>query len=196
MAGAVTAVLLMGILRHYARFRWRTIDDVPDAMRQPDYALLDELTLSPVAIEQALLTASRRQRRAELDKLEEQYARCYHNSRINKDWANTEFQDMLMFERRGEPYDPQTQPPIRELLAAATESCRDLLMVLTLIRFWTLVHALQLDRLEPFSLPATADLRTFDDRDILDSYRRLKLAIGGMGTIYTEENCQLIVAWM
>jgi hypothetical protein len=201
-AGAGTAISLYSVLHRYARFRWRTIDDVAEVMRPPDYGLLDDLSLSAetLAIERwteyLALTGSRRQRRAKLDKLAEQYERCYHNSRVNKDWAGTEWHDMLMLQRQGSEYDANSRLRIRELLEAATQACWDLRIILILIQCWGLLHTLQLDRLDFFSLPETAEVRNLPGRDVLQSYERLKLAIAGMATIYPEENCQDILARM
>ncbi|MBZ5524241.1 MAG: hypothetical protein LAP21_18555 [Acidobacteriia bacterium] len=134
-----------------------------------------------------------RELRAELDRLQEQYRRLYHNSLINKEWADTEWYDMLR--------DPEGElEGLRERLAplerATAECCDSLRAALALIGLWTLIHFLQLDRVKFLSIPQPAALRRVRGTEILESYQRLKAAIAGMSEIYDKENCQAILTRM
>jgi hypothetical protein len=198
--GGVLSFAVFYLLRRQTRFRWRTIDEVGDFMRKPDDGQLAELLRAQedVPLEDLMrhlfMLRDRRQRRAQLERLKEQYQLRYHNSLINKDWGSTEWYDMLKHADEG--YDASTSAKIQELRESATESCAALRLALIVIGFWSLVHFLQLDRLRFLSIPEPAALRNIRGRDMEAAYQRLKDAIAAMGTIYTDEDCQGILARM
>jgi hypothetical protein len=198
--GGMLSIAVFYVLRHQTRFRWRTIDEVGDFMRKPDDGQLAELfrTQEDVPLEELMhhlfMLRDRRQRRAQLERLREQYQLRYHNSLVNKDWGSTEWYDMLQHADEG--YDASTSAKIQELRESATECCAALRFALIVIGFWSLVHFLQLDRLKYLSIPEPAALRIIRGIDIESAYQRLKDAIAAMATIYTEEDCQGILARM
>jgi hypothetical protein len=198
--GGVLSLAVFYALRQQTRFRWRTIDEVGDFMRKPDDGQLAELLRAQedVPLEDLMrhlfMLRDRRQRRAQLERLKEQYQLRHHNSLVNKDWGNTEWYDMLAHADEG--YDASTSAKIQELREAATECCAVLRLALIVIGFWSLVHFLQLDRLRFLSIPEPAALRNIRGTNIEAAYQRLKDAIAAMGTIYTEEDCQGILARM
>jgi hypothetical protein len=198
--GGVLSIAVFYVLRRQTRFRWRTIDEVGDFMRKPDEGQLAELLRAQedVPLEELMrhlfMLRDRRQRRAQLERLKEQYQLRYHNSLVNKDWGSTEWYDMLKHADEG--YDDATSGKIQELRESATESCAALRLALIVIGFWSLLHFLQLDRLRFLSIPEPAALRNIRGRDMEAAYQRLKDAIAAMGTIYTDEDCQGILARM
>jgi hypothetical protein len=198
--GGVLSIAVFYALRRQTRFRWRTIDEVGDFMRKPDDGQLAELLRAQedVPLEDLMrhlfMLRDRRQRRAQLERLKEQYQLRHHNSLVNKDWGSTEWYDMLKHADEG--YDASTSAKIQELRESATDSCAALRLALIVIGFWSFVHFLQLDRLRFLSIPEPAALRNIRGRDMEAAYQRLKDAIAAMGTIYTEEDCQGILARM
>ena len=183
---------------HQLRLRERTINEVGDLMRKPDYEQI-ELLFTPrrennsSLMDDPLFFGDRRTRRAELDRLQEQYRRFYHNSQVNKEWADTEWRGMLQ-DPEGEMEGVRDRVgPLRE---AATESRNLLLLALAVIWFWSLIHFLQLDRLKILSIPEPAALRRLFGLDVLESYARLKDAVSMMKTLFGEESCEAIVTRM
>jgi hypothetical protein len=198
--GGVLSIAVFCLLRRQTRFRWRTIDEVGDFMRKPDDEQLAELfrTQEDVPLEDMMhhlfMLRDRRERRAQLERLKEQYQLRFHNSQVNKDWGDTEWYDMLKHAPEG--YEAPAREKIQELRESATESCAALRLALMVIGFWSLVHLLQLDRLKFLSIPEPAALKNVRGTDIVTAYQRLKHAIAGMSTVYTEEDCQGILARM
>jgi hypothetical protein len=198
--GGMLSIAVFYVLRRQTRFRWRTIDEVGDFMRKPDDGQLAELLRAQeeVPLEELMhhlfMLRDRRQRRAQLERLKEQYQLRYHNSLVNKDWGNTEWYDML--EHADEGYDDSARANIQELRESATESCAVLRLALIVIGGWSLIHFLQLDRLKILSIPESTALRNIRGINIDAAYQRLKDAIAAMATIYTEEDCQGILAKM
>ncbi|MBZ5526138.1 MAG: hypothetical protein LAP21_28290, partial [Acidobacteriia bacterium] len=94
LVGGVLFVSLILFLQRQMRFSKRTIEEVADLMRKPDLELLESLFRPRGEDLQHLMRdlfflRDRRELRAELDRLQEQYRRLYHNSLINKEWADT-----------------------------------------------------------------------------------------------------------
>jgi hypothetical protein len=198
LVGGVFFAVLILLLQWQMRRRKRTIGEVADLMRKPDYDQIEELFRPRGQDLQHLMgdlffLRDRGARRAELELLQEQYRRLYHNSLVNKDLADTDWHDMRNdsegeFEGLRERLGP--------LRNTAAECCKPLRIALALIWFWTLVHFLQLDRLKFLAIPEPAALRRLWGTDILETYQELKDAIAGMREIYGEEECQTIVARM
>lgn len=196
--GLVTIAMVFGF-KYLSRFRWRTIDDVCGLMRPPDQKFLREWSVQTTNVsvqslfKRLLDLHGRRDRRVLLDRLEEQYRRCYHNSLVIRDWALTEASDMRLFNREG--YDNNAQKRIEYLVKKSNASFWDLRGALVAMSVWGLIYTLRLDCL--CSLPEPASLRFIWGRDILASYEELKDAVAGMGTIYSGDTwCAQIIADM
>jgi len=198
---AVAAGSILGFLlfNHQLRLRWRTIDEVADFMRKPDEELLAQI-LTPTddieggsLMERLILIHDCRKRRAEIERVREQYQRMFHNAQVNREWAETDWFYMLRFRN---DHDEREIASIRALWLAATKAWLVLALVLAQVWLLCLMHWLQLDRIGFLRRPEPASLRKSFGMDVRMAYNNLKEAVVFMGGVYPEENCAAIVAMM
>ena len=186
LTGAAAWGVLTRLLREQTTFKRRSIDEVADLLRKPDHQLIRELLdeAEDRRIRFPVLGRGhrRREQRARLDKLREQYCRFYHNCVINYQWADTEWYDMV-YHRLEEEYGPELRAKIQELRRAALEFRTAMRLVLAKIWFLSLIH---FDTIRLLPIPSVAALARSGSIDILRAYQRVKEAAIVLAGVHGE----------
>lgn len=186
LAEAVGLATLYSLLRRLSWFTKRTWDEVPEFLRQLDWAAVEKLF--DAEEEQALLSfaGSRRTLRARLALCREYLKRMQHNAIIVYQWAETEWSDMV---RHHLEYDPATR---EKILALHRDSITFLVaarVALIRIWFWSVLH---FDKVAIFPVPSVAGLRRPGSVDLVAAYRQVKQAAAGLAEVYGEEQVEEI----
>lgn len=191
LAGAAGWGILTRVLDHQAQFKRRVIDEVDALLRRPDEEQLREL-LDAEEEDQgrsySFLSragyAYRREQRSRLDRLQEQYRRLDHNSKIIFQWADTEWYEIV---HRGlhESYGPELCAKIKEVRLAAIELRGA--MRIALARMW-LLGLLHFDEVRFMPVPSVAALARSGSIGILEVYRRVKESALVLAATYGDNN--------
>jgi hypothetical protein len=186
MAGAAAWNLLARLLREQTTFKRRSIDEVADLLRKPDQQLIRELLDAGedhrIRFPGLGRGDRRREQRARLDKLREQYCRFHHNSIIVYQWADTEWYDMV-HHRLKEEYGPELRAKIHELRRAALEFRTAMRLVLARIWFLSIIH---FDTIRLLPIPSVAALARNGSTDILRTYQRVREAAVVLAGVYGD----------
>jgi hypothetical protein len=199
LAGGAASLLLLSLLNNQLRYRWRTVDDVGDFMRKPDDELLASMLVPTEKVEvrglmaRLILIDDRRARRAEIERIREQFQRKHHNARVCKEWGDTEWLGALW---RRHDYDDHVYQNIRTLWKSANHAWFVLSLALIKIWFFCLLHFLQLDRLKFLLRPEPAALGKVWGVSVMTTYSQLKEAVNRMGALHPEGVCSAIAELM
>jgi len=191
LGGAAGWGILSKLLDDRAQFKRRIVDEVAPLLRRPDEEQLRELLdlqgdrPSPSS---SFVSSGdrpdRREQRARLDALQEQYSRLSHNSRIVFQWADTEWYDVIHY-RLQESYGPELCAKSKEARLAALEFRWAIRVALA--RIW-LLGLLNFDALRFVPVPSIAALARTGSIDILKTYELVKRAALALAAVYGDSN--------
>ena len=188
LAGAAGWSILKKLLNNQTHFKRRTIDEVADLLRKPDEdqlkALLDLEEDSRLRLLGRRNYSPRREQRARLDKLREQYYRLDHNGLIVYQWADTEWYDLNQHQLE-ESYGPELCAKIKELRSAALEFRVAIRVALAKIWLLSLIH---FDKISFIPIPSVAALGRTGKIDLVNAYQKVKQAAVNLASVYGEEN--------
>lgn len=182
LAEAVGLAALYLLLQRLAQFSKRTLDDVPDFLRQVNHAAIERL-FDPGAEAEALISGNpRRTMRARLDLAREYVQNLHHNVTIVYQWGETEWRDMVHYNLE---YDEDLR---QRMLALHREAITFRVSArMALAKIW-LLSVLNFDKWPLIPHPSVAALRRPGNVDLLQAYQRVKVAAAALAWVYGEEH--------
>ena len=194
----VATALIALILSKWSRFKKRTWDEYYAHLREFDWNEAKDLfdreeedRLESIARASSTSGIFRREQRSRLELAREMVGRSFHNTRLSFEWVYTEFRDMVNFHLEYEPAVVEAMEKVIE------ESRRFMWIARYDLAYMWLLSLTHFDEWRFMPVPSVVALRKVFDADVLQSYRRVKMAVVDFARlVYSQDEVDYILAKM